>query len=55
MPIDSQAGVICNQPNTRDRINSQNFGVNHFIILDKPERGLNVQNTGIVLQSVDLF
>ena len=46
-----QAEAILNEPNTRDGTNSQNCVVNHFnhFILDNPERGLNVLNTGIVL------
>ena len=41
----SEAGrAILNEPNTRDRLNSQNV-----VIIDNPEKGLNVLNTGIVL------
>ena len=45
-----QAGAILNELNTQDRTNSLKFQCQPlYFILDKPERGLNVQNVGIVL------
>ena len=42
-----QAGAILNEADTQDRINSPLFTT--LFNSDKPGRGLNVQNTGVVL------